>query len=744
MHSTTHARAIAPAPRYDARFAHHRTPTAFEFRGTFRHARAARAARDISDTHRSRPAGRDTFWPVAFSVLLAANLATPATSALPPSDRRVRHDNNEDYGHGTATMRLGTSAPTSNLTAMPLPDQVIVRPVTRTAIKSDYAMLDVLKAVAAARSPFLNTGESLADVYEIASGQPVAPDFRRMLRALTGTLDTATGIVPDVQALRMPAEIADIAADRIEGRALDTSRLSGVLQFASPRGQAMHDVPEWRDAPVLPDRDAPGPPAFDAAIASDAAPGRLTESRAAPERDRAGYDTAPDSFAEVSGPDIALHDEPASPRFIQGEQRHLSGYAQTLPERWRPKDETARLFVAGGHHYLRGEAGDYRITRGFSDDHWLVDAPRRNQAQVPVTFDPATGRWQAHAPLRLCGGGCGPSRPMTPDSITSGYEDIFAATRHLPDESAQEAIQNAFADVGRLRLLRSNREDLRDLRDNSIVGHRAALSVAMKDINRGASLRKQQRQAAEATAMYYFSRPFAEAFCQENAEVLFYFLLQDGVDQDNLRMITVQPKGRAPHVMVLYSESREFIDILDRSTPQPKAPLREDGVTSSQFAWGAYLARDTTVLLDPWSRYKAISFARADTPQDAVDILDSAFAEIGHRTGYPYTVSVTRPLAARRHAVIRQTSSSTSLGSSASTRSSNSAKPEKGERRWSGASGSTGGSGASGAWGASGASDAFNAFAPSSARHTPHASHVRRSPDAARPLSPVAEASSAG
>ncbi|MGD1324290.1 hypothetical protein ACNHE5_05000 [Pandoraea pnomenusa] len=177
MHSTTHARAIAPAPRYDARFAHHRTPTSFEFRGTFRHARAAHAARDINDTHRSRPAARDAFWPVAFSVLLAANLATPATSALPPSDRRVRHDNNEDYGHGTATMRLGTSAPTSNLTAMPLPDQVIVRPVTRTAIKSGYAMLDILKAVAAARSPFLNTGESLADVYEIASGQPVARIF---------------------------------------------------------------------------------------------------------------------------------------------------------------------------------------------------------------------------------------------------------------------------------------------------------------------------------------------------------------------------------------------------------------------------------------------------------------------------------------------------------------------------------------------------------------------------------------
>ncbi|ODP32614.1 hypothetical protein [Pandoraea sp. ISTKB] len=78
------------------------------------------------------------------------------------------------------------------------------------------------------------------------------------------------------------------------------------------------------------------------------------------------------------------------------------------------------------------------------------------------------------------------------------------------------------------------------------------------------------------------------------------------------------------------------------------------------------MTRDTTVLLDPWSRSKAISFARADSPQDAVDILDAAFSDIGHRTGSPYTVSVTRPLAVRKGVM----SSQSSLGSVGSAGSS--------------------------------------------------------------------------
>ncbi|WP_233326905.1 hypothetical protein [Pandoraea sputorum] len=170
----------------------------------------------------------------------------------------------------------------------------------------------------------------------------------------------------------------------------------------------------------------------------------------------------------------------------------------------------------------------------------------------------------------------------------------------------------------------------------------------MRDIDPELPLVKQQCLAGAATARYYYSHPFAEAFCQENAEILFHYLLQDGVRTDQLRMITVQPKNRSPHVMVLYSESHRFIDRLDASTPRLRERLRPDGLSSEQFAWAAYMTRDTTLLLDPWSRNKAISFAWAKEPQDVVGILDRAFADIGHRNGHPYTVSVTRPLASRR------------------------------------------------------------------------------------------------
>lgn len=234
-----------------------------------------------------------------------------------------------------------------------------------------------------------------------------------------------------------------------------------------------------------------------------------------------------------------------------------------------------------------------------------------------------------------------------------------------------------------MHLIRSNRADLRAMRDNSIVGHRTALRAATKDIDRRLPLMRQQRLAAEATATYYYSHPFAEAFCQENAEILLHFLLQDGIGANRLRMITVQPKNKPPHVMVLYTESSDLIALLDASTPNPRVILRQDGITASQFAWEAYVTRETTLLLDPWSRTKAVAFAWAEMPQDAVDILDAALLDIGHTAGNPCTISVTRPLTARRGV----TGSQSSLGSLGSAGSSGAA---------SGASGASGSSAPSG------------------------------------------------
>ncbi|VVD73682.1 hypothetical protein [Pandoraea anhela] len=623
---------------------------------TFRSARPAHATRDAIAASRaptSRPRRSDTVWPAAFALLLVANFVTPASAAVP---RDLRHRPTPSQ----------TPARNDDVPGASAWEAVHVEPVKTPAIKSQYAPIDLLRAVAAARAPFSSTSESISDAYTLLTGHEVSPEVRKTVKDWASAIDITTGFIPEVQWLRLPAEISDATADRLEGKPPSPERLIGLVQFASPRSSSSSSssggggggTPTTsHETPLQP------PVAHEGPLSGVSGVSDMSDLSALP----APWPIPNEDLGIVSVPDNLSSGEPPVSRFaIQGEFEQLDGYEQRFSEAELPAAKATRLVIVNGHHYLRGEAGYYRATPGVSADHWLIDAPRHTRAQVPVTYDPATGEWRAHEPLRMCGGGCGSSRPMTPDSIAGSYHDIFAATRHLPDESAQEAIQNAFADLGRLHLVRSNRPDLRALRDHSIVDHRAALRTAMKDIDRRMPLVKQQRLTSEVTARYYYSHPSAEAFCQENAEVLFYFLLQDGIDSNQLRMITVQPKNRSPHVMVLYTESHRFVEMLDASTPQPRVSLRQDGISSSQFAWAAYMTRDTTLLLDPWSRNKAISFARADSPQDAVDILDSAFSDIGHRTGSPYTVSVTRPLAVRKGPLSSQ-SSLGSLGSAASS-----------------------------------------------------------------------------
>ncbi|WP_353192425.1 hypothetical protein [Pandoraea pnomenusa] len=643
MRSTPHHRAIVAPPRYGSAPMPDSRRKPCGFRKTFEGAQSARARCRHSAPVQTGTSAPRTAWPSAFAILLVANLAAPVMSGIP---RHVSLSSNRDPA---------PQDPTSPDIAC---TDVSIEPAPRVVVKSDYSRLDVLKAVAAARMPFSRTSESIIDAYELVSGHEVAPGVRASVHRIADTIDVATGLVPDVQLLRLPSEAADMAVDEMEGRLPDSDRLAAFIQMASARAPVSR-ISEYERPHVEPDASGAFPGKSSEPVGEtpvDAISGTHT-ARAPSEV------TATRGRTETSGGDgTSGHPPPDASFTILGEAEHLEGYQQRLADDALPPGEPSRLLRARGILYLRGNAGYYRASRGPRDDHWLIDSPRRDRAQVPVTYDPATRQWQAHPALRLCGGGCAPSRPISPDSIAGSYEDIFEATRNLPDASTQEAIQNSFADLGLMRLLRSNRADLRAMRDNSIVGHRIALRAAMTGIDRNAPLPRQQRLAAEATAVYYFSRPFAEAFCHENAEILFHFLLQDGVKADHLRMVTVQPNGRSPHVMVLYTESHHFIDMLDASTPQPPVPLHRDGITSDEFAWSTYMTRDTTVLLDPWSRSKAISFAQADRQEDVVAILDAAFADIGHQRGGGYTVSVTRPLNPVRSSASSH-ASHTSLGS---------------------------------------------------------------------------------
>lgn len=609
-------------------------------------------------------------WPVAFAILLVANMMSPAGSGIPRGTAR-RPPNAPGADTGTGQTRIDTPG----ADVLKRSDAVAIRPVDVHAIKAGYTLPEFLSAMAASSAPFRNTGGALLQMYTLVTGNTVSADTRQSVAQWAQALDFATGLIPDVGLSRIPGEAAGIAADRLEGREVDIERLTSVVQSADPRNWQSRGIvrgrPDFREMHQqrYPERHAARTQRTNAGSKADQHSASLDEP--------IGVAVLPHL-----GNDVSPHRQPWH---IEDEHEHLQGYALDLSKDQLPERLDSRLVIVDGKHYLRGEAGYYRATRGRSIDHWLISAPRGSgrAAQVPVLFDPVTGQWHAESPLRLCGGGCGSSREASPDSIAIDREKIINAIAHLRDEHMRDGIRYAFNDLSLLHLTRSNRPDLRMTRDNSIIDHRAALRTSMKRIKRNQPLLKQQEEASLITTMHYYWNRYSEAFCQENSEILFHYLLANDIPTDRIRMITVQPKNRPPHVLVLYTESERLIGLLEAATPQPPLNFEPDGINDMLFAREVYESRDSTVLLDPWSRARATSFAHANHAVDLVDTLDAAFEDIGHRQGNMYRVSITRPLGMRR-------GSSISLGSTGSSRSGSSG------RLSSGASGSTSWSSASG------------------------------------------------
>lgn len=282
------------------------------------------------------------------------------------------------------------------------------------------------------------------------------------------------------------------------------------------------------------------------------------------------------------------------------------------------------------------------------------------------TPEPSTGQWQAGDPLKPGGGGYGRSHgALHSGSIEEEWPDVARAISHLPNEDTQAVIQTAFGNLASLRLQHANRADCRLSRDDSIVGHRMALQDAMRHVDREAPLLLQQREAAAATAMFYSDNPLAEIFCRENAEILFHLLLEGGIPDTCLRMITVHPRNRSPHVMVLYTTSETFIRMLHLATPVLPTHGQHDGIDERVFERAIFLTRDSTLLLDPWGATKATGFSNATTDHEVRNTLDGLFANMGHGDGQAFTVSITRALSARTH----DSGSSRSVGSPMSSAS---------------------------------------------------------------------------
>ncbi len=638
MSHMPHHRAIGSAPCYrlsptanrrqSSRYGGHEFPR--HFRGTRASPRTHVAAATGPCRSASGRASSVGQWQTVFALAVVANLV-PHTLAGPrlPFSRNDRRPA-EDIG-GDAALHI------SDVAAGTL-DDVQRAPVQHAAIQSDYSLPQLMRAFGASSSPFQNLGKAINEMHVLVAGEELDRETLETVKDVGAFIDMVTALIPSVQSARLGGHLAEAAADAAEGKPTNSERIASLIQMSDPRTLGAS----------LPTRTG------------DSSAGLVASEVLVAERPASAHEVldvagrAEGDVVAAAPADASVSERLDEPR-IEGERDHLQGYEQALPSGAHPDTSHPQLFVVDARHYLGGEAGFYRLTRSPHANQWLVDAPRGIRAQVPVTYDPQTGRWQVQAPLRLCGGGCGPSRESTPDSVAMSQNQIADAIRHIPDRDVRDSIQLAYHDLSHLHLLRTNREDLRSLRDNSIVGHRKILVPQLMRLDPYATLFEQQREAAEITAIHYDTYIDTgiydlspEAFCQENAEILFHYLLARGVPSHHIRIMTVQPKSQPAHVMVLYTESDHFIDLLDLSTPQPPVEGYVDGISGERFTAALFLTRDSTVLLDPWSRVKASSFVDADSIEALMSELDIALSDTGHRPGKPFRVSLTRPYPAPR------------------------------------------------------------------------------------------------
>lgn len=679
------------------------------FTTELRRAGIACATQVTNKTKARSPRAPSTPWPVAFALMLfAANVATPAAFPMPRLPR-MHHPRQNDPDASHSMLAYPTQAAVE-VTAVreSEPDDVVRTPVPRALVRSSYTFSDVMRAVAAGDEPFRKFGDAICDAHAILSGTEIDPRTCATQRRITRVIDAATNLMPQVQQLRVPSYLAGLIADGLNGIRPSAEQIAATAQLGDPRTftehGALRSVLRVINHPLASVRENAAGPSHtggietaDSGDADDAGhtgladhAGDTVDAADANEADRSlqmleAQENAPLSDeAQGEAAAAAPHDDNESGPSpvdmpIENELEFLQGYQHVLARDPLLPGHRPRMLFVDDHQYIAGDAGYYRVTRGHGVDHWFVDAPRGSgaRAQVPVTYDAASGQWRAHPPLRLCGGGCAPSREATPDSIALQSQQIAEAVSHLPEEHVRIAIERAFDDVGKLHLLRTNRDDLRPMRDNSITRHRAALSEAMKRIDPDAPLFAQQREAAFATTTHYYWHRDSEAFCQENAEVLFHYLLENGVPPERIRMITVQPRNRAPHVMVLYTESELFIDLLELATPQPAVPGYIDGIDDASFSGWLYMTRESSLFFDPWSTVKATSFARTNSEHSLMDTLNAALVDAGLRPGGPYVVSITRPLRGR-HTSTATRGSGVSMGSAGSSDTSGSSGPATG------------------------------------------------------------------
>lgn len=504
------------------------------------------------------------------------------------------------------------------------------------SINRNYSASRVLRILGSSRRPFASLAEVADDLHFAAHGKGLPSRQKKMADIAGQWVDVATSLHPRIMLSRNLAGGMASLADMLDGKPFTAEQTNAALLALDLR--------------------AIGRPSYQRVEASaDLAP--LREPASVPEP-----------------PDMRQGALPTETRPIIDEhwlREHVATPTESLPA---PNAEG--LIHHGGKTWIKGDGGYYQVHRSARNG-WSVYT-RGGLHDVPVQFEPATAQWRAYPKLSLNGGGGATSKQMraappesggtasgrrasnepASDGAASGrtasnrlapppselmpkdsMDGFRIVTSSFPLLAARPQlagrIRRAFRNLGKLSLLRSNRPDRRHMTDYSIFEARNSIVEELESSGRTSSLESRQESAARITTNYYEAHRGSEAYCQENSEILFQYLLDEGVSRKRLSMITFTDSDSG-HVAVLYTKHMSAF----------KGMISEDKqafLSEADFANTVFEQRATTLLLNPWGRAKLLGFEHAETPQDVVNTIDMATGEAGILSRFGYRVRATLP-----------------------------------------------------------------------------------------------------
>ncbi|MCE4060978.1 hypothetical protein LXM60_12255 [Pandoraea sputorum] len=236
MSHVPHHRAIGSAPCYrlsptanrrqSNRFSTHEFPR--HFRGTRASPRAHTAAANGPCRNAPGKASSVVHWQTAFALTLVANLVPHALAGPRLPFSRDKQRSGDDAAHDAALHAHDIAAISG--------DHVQRVPVQQhTALKADYSLPQLMRALGASRAPFQNLGQAINEMHVLVAGAELDPQTLETVKDVGSFIDMVTALIPSVQNARLGGHVAHATADAVEGKPTTAERIGALIQMSDPR-----------------------------------------------------------------------------------------------------------------------------------------------------------------------------------------------------------------------------------------------------------------------------------------------------------------------------------------------------------------------------------------------------------------------------------------------------------------------------------------------------------------------------